>query len=177
MARFAEVVAAPDTMSVIAQRLTDGQTLKDIAGAWRVPYGKLSEWIIEDRDRSEAYNRALKIWADSLAQETIQIADRAGTDKGEAAKAKLQVESRRWAASKWDRDRYGERSAVNLNVKNDGPVDREAVLLETARSLAFILAAGADVQERRRAPAERLALPERVVNEVPDGGSPEEPPI
>src|SRR3954469_6894776 len=74
-ARFAEVSTNPSTMPILVQRLSEGETLKDIAKDWEIPYGRLAQWVIEDRERSEQYNLALKVWADALAQECVAIAD------------------------------------------------------------------------------------------------------
>jgi hypothetical protein len=129
MARLREVVADPQTMGVLVQRLSDGETLKSIAKGWQIPYGKLAEWLIEDRERSERYNAALKIWADSLAQESVGIADDGGTEAGEVQRDKLRIDTRLKLAGKWNRDRYGDAT----EVKHTGSVSLLAILSSMPR--------------------------------------------
>lgn len=129
LARFREVIEEANTMPIIVQRVSDGDTLKDIAKAWQIPYGKLSEWIIEDRTRSEQYNQALAIWGDSLAQESVQIADAGGNEAGEVQRDKLRIDTRLKLAGKLNRPRYGESS----EIKHTGSVSLIAVLSSLPR--------------------------------------------
>ena len=132
LARLREVIADPMSMSIIVQRLTDGETLKEIAKVWQVPYGKLAEWVVEDRERSEKYNAALKIWADSLAQECVAIADEqeAVTKANgqvfdpDVQRDKLRIETRLKLAGKWNRGVYGDAT----EVKHTGSVSLVALL-------------------------------------------------
>ena len=147
LARFKAVIADENTISVLVQRLTAGETLKDIAKAWQIPYGKLAEWITEDRDRAAKYSAALAIWADALAQECVDIADH-GTDSHH--RDKLRIETRLRLAGKWDRQRYGDQVAHNVNVKDERPqLEREEMLLETARAVGFVLATADQIRLER----------------------------
>ena len=136
-------------MAVIVQRLTDGETLKEIAIAWQIPYGRLAEWIVEDRERSTKYNAALAIWADSIAQECVSIAD--GGIEGESHhRDKLRIDTRLKLASKWDRNRYGDQVSHDVNVKDTRPqLEREQAVLEAARAIGFVLATATHLQDER----------------------------
>ena len=114
--RLRDVVADPNTMSVIVQRITDAdepETLKDIARSWKVPLGKLAEWLTEDRDRAEQYANALRIAAEQHALETIAIVDAATPD--DVAVAKLRADTRFKLASKLARDKFGEMNEVRVS--------------------------------------------------------------
>jgi hypothetical protein len=116
MARYNHVIAQPETMSILVQRLTDGERLREIAKAWEIPYGRLAAWIAENPERKSAYEAALSIWADSLAQEAVAIADEQAEvvkENGETydpnvQRDKLRIDTRLKLASRWNRDRYGE---------------------------------------------------------------------
>lgn len=152
MARLAEMLAEPDCMSVIVQRLTDvehPETLEDIARSRKVPYGRLSAWITESRERTEQYANAMRIRAEMLAQQTVSIADGAGDTKAELTKAKLRIDTRLKMAGHLKPDTYGNTSDVNVNVKdNRTPTDREALVMEAARGVAFMLYAANRMKER-----------------------------
>lgn len=127
LARLEAVKADPLTMSVVVQRITDAdrpETLKDICRAWRVPYGKFCEWILDDRERAEKYSAALRFVAEAEAHAALAIADGVEPERDAVAKAKLQIDTRMRLASKWARDRYGESS----EVRHTGQVSLVAVL-------------------------------------------------
>jgi hypothetical protein len=62
-----------------------------------------------------AYARAIEIRADLMAEEVVEIADTA-TD---AAKARNQIDARKWLASKHYAKRYGERIDLNVSMQLD----------------------------------------------------------
>jgi hypothetical protein len=134
MARLREVIAHPDTMGVIVQRITSAEhpeTLRDIARAWQVPPGKLAEWITEDRVRSEQYANALRFAGEQAALETVKIADESRPE--DAAKTKIQVQTRQWLAGRLARDRFGD----STEVKHTGAVSLIAVLSGIPRAAAI----------------------------------------
>lgn len=159
MARLEELTApevAGETMGMLVQRMTDGQTLKEIAAALEVPYGLLAAWIAEDANRAEQYARASRIWVDGLARETVKIADETPPVKGAAQVAKLKFETRRWLASKLNRGVYGDQVQISGKIEDTrSPQDKEARLLELARGVAFLFAAVG----RRKEPEPVAALP------------------
>jgi hypothetical protein len=129
LARLREIVEDPTTMSVLVQRVSEGETLKVIAKAWEVPYGRLAEWIIEDTERSAQYNQARQIWSDALATESVAIADDADADQASVQKAKLQIDTRLKLASKLNRATYGDA----VEHKHTGSVSLIAVLSSLPR--------------------------------------------
>ncbi len=141
IARFNEMVENTTTMPILVQRLSEGETLKQIAKDWEVPYGRLAQWVIEDRERSEQYNVALKIWADSLAQECLAISDeqaevekRDGTTfDPDVPRDKLRIDTRLRLAGKWDRNRYGEQT----KLEHSGSLSLISVLSSIPRGDVF----------------------------------------
>lgn len=151
LARLADLTSeanAGATMSVIAQRVADGEQLKEIAEAWGIPRGRLAEWITADAARAEQYARASRIWVDSEARRVLKIADDAG-DKLEVAKARVQIDARFKLARALNPEQYGETSKMNVRVQDERVLDHEAELLEVGRGLAFVLAQAARVQQEK----------------------------
>jgi len=166
MARLEELKSAPDTMSVIVQRLADGETLPKIAKSWDVPYGKLAEWITEDADRAEQYARGKRLAVHALADQVIEIADDIDEkSKNATAKARVRIHARQWAAEKWAPERFGPRASLDVAVKdNRTPLEREAKVLELARTWLYVLKEAGDIRARRGA-AEPAALPAPIEGE------------
>jgi len=114
--RFELVVADPQTMDIVCQRVIDGESLKQIAKAWAVPPLRFTAWVGDDRGRLLAYDGALKIRADELVHEAYQVAHDCGGQKDVPA-AKLQVDTNLKIASKWDKERYGNVETHNINSR------------------------------------------------------------
>lgn len=113
IARLDEVKADAGAPSVIFQRLTDGETLQQIAKAWGLPRGRFVEWFTTEHEA--LYDAALRARADELAHEALGVADEqkeavrrdGSTFDPDVARDKLRVETRLRLAAHWDRTRYG----------------------------------------------------------------------
>lgn len=148
MERLRVVCADPMTMSVIVQRVADGEMLKEIAKSWQVPYARLMEWLIEDEERAAKYARARAFAVSAEADDMKRLADSVTPET--VGVVKVQAQITQWRASKLDRPTFGDRQDVKVQVEdNRVPLDRDAAMLETARSLAFIMASGMRVQRER----------------------------
>lgn len=177
-----EVKADVNAPGVIFERLSGGETLPQIARAWGVPKGRFVEWYTTVH--AALYDTALKVRAADLALEALDVSDGApqqavGPDgKGlvdEAGKPvlvepsvgrdKLRAATRQWFASRFDRGRYGEHSGVKVELEDKrGPVDRDAMVLETARAMAYVLAEAS----RKQAPPPRMLEAPVEVEVVPE---------
>ena len=157
MARFEALVREDGTMGVIVQRIAEGETLRQLAVAWRVPAGRLAQWIIEDRNRNELYINACAIRETFRTDEIHALADDV-KDKLGLGIANLRLKAIQWAAAKWNPARFGDSSHVSVAVRDERMLDRDAQVLELARGVGFLLQAGADIAARRE-PVKQLAAP------------------
>lgn len=78
--------------------------------------GATLRWIAKDEERSSQYSKALQVRAEIAIHEGREIVDSATSD--DVNVAKLRSGWRQWEASKWNRERYGEK----LDVKHQGAV-------------------------------------------------------
>ena len=67
------------------------------------------KWLIENKEFSDQYARARDKQADYFAEEIIEIADSAEAESAAVSKAKLQIDARKWAASKIAPKKYGDK--------------------------------------------------------------------
>ena len=74
--------------------------------------------FIDENDLSPKITRARTHAADSLAVETIQIADELEEDH--PSRAALRIKTRQWIAERWDQKTYGLQKAqqININVQD-----------------------------------------------------------
>ena len=92
----------------ILSRVMEGDTLKYIADDYDLDYGILWRWISSDKYMMAEYESALRGHADKLVHETKGIAD-------ESKDPKLMIDTRKWLSSKWDANRFSERSKVEVS--------------------------------------------------------------
>lgn len=151
MGNFEEWKKDPLTPSILVQRMAEGETLKEMCKSLELPYSQVARHIAGTPALKMEYDAALQIWADSLAQATVAIAEgapRQAVDPGgaplfdeagkpvmvaaEVPRDKLRVETNLKLAGKWDRERYGEREGPRVAVQiNLGDVTREIRELES----------------------------------------------
>jgi len=105
LARLDEVQADEAVPTIVFQRLTEGESLQDIARKWQVPVGRFVQWFMTEH--AELYDAALKVKADELVHGALTEADTA-KDRDSAAAARVKADIRLKVASKWDRKRYGD---------------------------------------------------------------------
>jgi hypothetical protein len=83
----------------------------------------IHKWRNEKQEFSEMYARAKLQQADILAEECLQIAD--DCDGSNFAKARLQIDTRKWLASKLLPKQYGDRGVSDQNTESNDEVIRE----------------------------------------------------
>jgi hypothetical protein len=108
---------------------------------------KFYDWIRDDESMRERYARACELRADAIFEEIFDIADETSrdtiiTEKGEIPnsewinRSRLRVDARKWALSKMNPKKYGDKldvtsgnkpmampAIVGMVIKNETPID------------------------------------------------------
>ena len=109
----------------ICERLASGETLRAICRDEGMPSESTARsWAIDtDHPFSAQYARARETGYTLMADELVEIADGTASegsdDPSVVQRDRLRVETRKWLLSKALPKVYGERTAVDLNVKRD----------------------------------------------------------
>lgn len=85
--------------------------------------GTVFRWLAEQEKFQEQYTRARETQADAIADEIIQIAD----DATDPAKARVQIDARKWYAGKVKPKKYGDKVVQELTGEGGGPVQIQRV--------------------------------------------------
>lgn len=118
----------------VCLEITEGKSLRSICQADDMPNADtIRVWLLEDGEFSAQYARAREEQADFYADEIIDIADTAK----DANLARLQIDARKWKASKLQPKKYGDKIDVNhsgsVEHLNDEQLEsRIAILLGKA---------------------------------------------
>lgn len=149
--------SAPE-QAVFMQRVADGETPKAICEAQELPYSALMRHVKAAPALTAEYRSALETWVESLAHETVKIADDVedAQEASEVAAAKLRVDTRFRIAAKLYREMFGEdvkpAFSVTLNV---GDISKEIAALEGRLGIGRVI---------EMLPPEPAKLPETVVS-------------
>ena len=98
----------------IVDRLSKGETVLGVARTLGISHTAFYDWVDRGGEaRAAALARARARGGQSLAEQTLEIADSASPQ--EAQVAKLRVDTRRWLASKMNEE-YGDKQQPLVNI-------------------------------------------------------------
>src|SRR3954462_8484310 len=102
----------------IFDRLADGEMLYQIAEGFRVGRAALYRWILADPSREARYKQCPEFSASTFAEQAVTIAhdESRATEEQAVQRDKLRIDTRRWIASRWDRNGYGEQRGAAVNI-------------------------------------------------------------
>lgn len=98
------------TVQGVLDRMLEGVTLRDALKEYQLEPKKFAQALQGDRNLSLAYVRAQELRSDLLVDEALTIAD----TEQDAARARNQIDIRKWMASRLHQKKWGDR--VDLNV-------------------------------------------------------------
>lgn len=112
-----------DTFLNIIQRIELGESLRAILRDKDMPSRTLFyQWLRDDKDKVDQYARATEVRADAIFDEIFEIADNSEGDDAAFVgvnrihRHKLQIDARKWALSKMNPKKYGERLHLDANI-------------------------------------------------------------
>ena len=117
----------PDIEAKILEQLAGGYSLVAICQDPTMPEREtVHRWMRNDADFATAVAQARARGASALVEQGLTIIDTvdpdAPTGQARIAKAKSQVEYRKWLASCYDRATFGDRSSHEVSGPGGGPV-------------------------------------------------------
>lgn len=118
-----------DMADKICEKIANGRSLRSICAEDGMPPMKtIYRWLEANEEFRHQYARAREKQADYFAEEIIEIADSAEAESAAVSKAKLQIDARKWAASKIAPKKYGDKQEIDVK-SSDGSM-RPSVRLD-----------------------------------------------
>ena len=149
VARFEALCADPRTPEVIVQRLAGGESLKDIARAWGLPYARFLGWIAANGELTEQCKRVRELAGIELRMEGLEIVDEATADDVVVAKERALYRER--LSRDLNRPLFGkftrhEHALVDLGERLRRAREREVAIIEqeATEPLAPVLVKSSD---------------------------------
>jgi len=113
---------SPAIAEEILERLSNGETLRSICQSREEmpPFNLIPMWVSDSvtppiPDFAERYARARLAGFDSMADQTLEIADAATNEDAQARR--LQVDTRKWLLSKMVPRKYGDKLELSGNAE------------------------------------------------------------
>lgn len=115
------VTFSQEVFDAICERIAEGESLRKICESEGMPHkSNVLRWLEDENNvlLRDQYARAREQQADKLFDETIEIADNKGTEKGQVARDRLRVDVRKWAAGKLRPKKYGDKHIIGGDPDN-----------------------------------------------------------
>ena len=108
----------------ICSLLASGESLNSICKKTGFPNrSTVYRWLREHDEFRNNYARASDDRADGIFEEMLDIADSAEEETASIAKARLQIEARKWILGKMNPKKYGDKQTVEMTGANGGSID------------------------------------------------------
>lgn len=128
----------PELTERICERLSDGQSLREICKSEGMPSrATVLRWLRVHDEFRDQYAQAREVQADTIVDEILEIADDARNDWMERQgddgagvqvnsehiqRARLRIDARKWVAAKLRPKKYGDRVQTEVSGPDGGPV-------------------------------------------------------
>lgn len=123
----------------VIQLIADGKAIRNAVKDVSISSSTFYSWIDNDIELEKRYARATEERATALVEDMLEIADNASSEDVQVAR--LQVDSRKWIASKLRPKKYGDSSQVKITDGDGEPIKINALFnvdllnVQTNRSL------------------------------------------
>lgn len=112
----------------ICLRISNGRSLSSVCRDKDIPSRRtVYDWLADEdkKDFLHRYREADLQRADYHADELIEIADSVKADTAEVAKARLQIDTRKWQVARMNATKYGDKVEID-NKSSDGSMTPQA---------------------------------------------------
>lgn len=130
----------PEVAADICAKLAEGESLRTVCSRPGVP-GKATvfRWLKEHEEFRDQYAKATDTRADSIFEEMLELADDVKEDGAAVAKARLQIDTRKWVLSRMAPKKYGDKVVNELVGKDGGPIQQSHSVAVDEKALNSIL--------------------------------------
>ena len=115
------LVEYENMFEAFVEKVCRGESLRELVeeDPRCVSYEHFMRWVRKDPVRHERYKECQSIYTEILASDIVRISDGLDKKTGELTmedinRSKLQVETRKWLMTVWNRPRYGEVKQIEL---------------------------------------------------------------
>ena len=117
----------PEMADNICERIANGESLRNICRDADMPSkNTVLRWANDNSEFRDQYARAREEQEHFYFEDLIEIADCVVPDAAEVAKARVQIDARKWVLSRMNPKKYGDR----IQQEVSGSIESEVTLIE-----------------------------------------------
>ena len=118
-----------DRAATICSRIACGESLRKVCMEDEMPSAtSVFLWLTKYPDFADNYANAQRERSEALYEEMFEIGDDVKADPAEVSKAKLRVDTRKWALARMNPKKYGDKIAHVGGGPDDSPIKTETIL-------------------------------------------------
>jgi len=109
----------PEVAADICSLLADGESLRKVCERPDMP-SKTSvfRWLAEHKEFRDQYATATETRADAIFEEMFEIADEVAEEAAAVGKARLRIDTRKWALARMNPKKYGEKVSQEIDHRS-----------------------------------------------------------
>ncbi|MBK5014435.1 ubiquitin carboxyl-hydrolase [Pantoea sp. S62] len=122
----------PEVAADICSLLADGESLRKVCERPGMPNkATVFRWLAQHNEFRDQYAKATETRADAIFEEMFEIADDATEESAAVAKARLRIDTRKWALARMNPKKYGDKVSQEIDHKSsDGSMANKPTTIQ-----------------------------------------------
>ncbi|MEB5837032.1 ubiquitin carboxyl-hydrolase [Pantoea dispersa] len=109
----------PEVAANICSLLADGESLRKVCERPGMPNkATVFRWLAQHEEFRDQYAKATETRADAIFEEMFDIADEVAEESAAVAKARLRIDTRKWALARMNPKKYGEKVTQDVDLRS-----------------------------------------------------------
>jgi len=109
----------PEVAADICSLLADGESLRKVCERPRMPNkATVFRWLAQHDEFRDQYAKATEIRADAIFEEMFDIADNVAEEAAAVGKARLRIDTRKWALARMNPKKYGDKVSQEIDHRS-----------------------------------------------------------
>ena len=109
----------PEVAADICSLLADGESLRKVCERQGMPNkATVFRWLAQHEDFRDQYAQATETRADAIFEEMFEIADEVAEEAAAVGKARLRIDTRKWALARMNPKKYGDKVSQEIDHRS-----------------------------------------------------------
>ena len=109
----------PEVAADICSLLADGESLRKVCKRTGMPNkATVFRWLAQHDEFRDQYAKATETRADAIFEEMFDIADNVAEETAAVGKARLRIDTRKWALARMNPKKYGDKVSQEIDHKS-----------------------------------------------------------
>lgn len=109
----------PEVAAEICSLLADGKSLRKVCERPGMPNkATVFRWLAQHDEFRDQYAKATETRADAIFEEMFDIADEVAEEAAAVGKARLRIDTRKWALARMNPKKYGDKVSQEIDHKS-----------------------------------------------------------